>query len=143
MSVHATPIHALLIEDNPGDARLILEMLREAGAGPASVALSRADRLAGGLERLANRDVDLVLLDLSLPDSSGLETFEAVHSAAPDVPVVVLSGLDDEALALRAVHDGAQDYLVKGQVEGGTILRSMRYAIERKMVPPSTWPFTR
>jgi len=132
VSVDATPIRALLIEDNPGDARLILEMLREAGAGSASVALSRADHLAGGLERLADSDVDLVLLDLSLPDSRGLETFEAVHSAAPHVPVVVLSGLDDEALALRAVHEGAQDYLVKGQVDGGTVLRSMRYAIERK-----------
>jgi signal transduction histidine kinase len=76
--------------------------------------------------------VDLVLLDLSLPDSHGFDTFETVHAAAPDVPVVVLSGLDDQGLAVRAVQEGAQDYLVKGQVDGGSILRSMRYAIERQ-----------
>jgi signal transduction histidine kinase len=123
---------ALLIEDNPGDARLIREMLRDADAAHGRVELSHADRLASGLEHLANRETDVVLLDLSLPDSRGLETFVRVHAAAPDVPVVVLSGLDDEAVAVRAVHDGAQDYLVKGQVDGGVLLRSMRYAIERQ-----------
>ncbi len=124
-------IRALLIEDNPGDARLIREMLRDAGGGVA-VELKVAGRLSDGLERLVVGGIDLVLLDLSLPDSSGLATFDAVHSAAPETPVVVLSGLDDERVAIRAVHQGAQDYLVKGRVEGGTILRSMRYAIERQ-----------
>jgi phosphoserine phosphatase RsbU/P len=126
------PIHALLIEDNPGDARLIREMLRDSASAAAPVELSVADRLASGVERLEGGQVDLVLLDLSLPDSTGLETFERIHTAAPGVPVVVLSGLDDEAMAVRAVHQGAQDYLVKGQVDGGSILRSMRYAIERQ-----------
>src|ERR671933_197158 len=113
----STPIRALLVEDNPGDARLIREMLREAGAG---------------LEQLASSGADVMLLDLSLPDSGGFATFEAAHGAAPDVPIVVLSGLDDEALAVRAVQEGAQDSLVKGRVDGGIILRSMRYAIERQ-----------
>lgn len=132
MTTGAEPVHALLIEDNPGDARLIREMLRDTGSQSASIDLSVADRLAAGLEQLNHRRLDLVLLDLTLPDSTGLETFERVHTAAPDVPVVVLSGLDDEAVAIRAVHQGAQDYLVKGQVDGGTIVRSMRYAIERQ-----------
>jgi phosphoserine phosphatase RsbU/P len=125
-------IRALLIEDNPGDARLVREFLRDAGTALASVDLTHADRLADGLQRLQQGSFDVVLLDLSLPDSSGLQTFDSVHAAAPGVPVVVISGLDDEALAVRAVHQGAQDYLVKGQLDGGTMLRSMRYAIERQ-----------
>jgi signal transduction histidine kinase len=124
-------IGALLIEDNPGDARLIREMLREAGTGHAAVDLVHAERLATGLEQLAGDGADVVLLDLSLPDSQGLDTFAAVHAASPFVPIVVLSGLDDEGTAVRAVQEGAQDYLVKGKVDGGTILRAMRYAIER------------
>lgn len=122
----------LLIEDNAGDARLIALMLDEV-AGPA-VRLARADRLAAGLGRLAGGEapIDAVLLDLSLPDSHGLETFARVRAAAPGVPIVVLSGLADEGTAVRAVHDGAQDYLVKGQVDGAAILRALRYAIERR-----------
>ncbi len=100
--------------------------------GDSAVELVHADRLAGGLQVLTQEGADVVLLDLSLPDSQGFETFEAAHAAAPAVPIVVLSGLDDQDLALRAVQDGAQDYLVKGQVDGGTIVRSMRYAIERQ-----------
>ena len=132
MNTAAENIHALLIEDNPGDARLIREMLRETGSQSAAIRISVADRLATGLELLKLESVDLVLLDLTLPDSSGLQTFESLHAAAPGIPVVVLSGLDDEGVAVRAVHQGAQDYLVKGKVEGGTILRSMRYALERQ-----------
>jgi signal transduction histidine kinase len=81
---------------------------------------------------LTQQLIDVVLLDLTLPDSQGFETFTRVHTFSPDVAIVVLSGLDDEGLAVRAVQVGAQDYLVKGQVDGGTILRSMRYAIERQ-----------
>jgi signal transduction histidine kinase len=125
-------MRALLVEDDPGDARLIREMLRDAGTAGAAVELSVADRLSTGLDRLGESLAELVLLNLSLPDSSGLETFEAVHAAAPGIPVVVLSGLDDEDVAARAVQHGAQDYLVKGQVDGDTLLRSMRYAIERQ-----------
>jgi signal transduction histidine kinase len=128
----APPVRALLIEDNPGDARLIREMLRDAGEGHVLVELAHADRLSAGLERLARQDLDVVLLDLSLPDSSGFDTFVSVHTHAPAIAIVVLSGLNDEGLAVRAVHAGAQDYLVKGRVDGAAILRSMRYAIERQ-----------
>jgi len=126
------PIRAQLIEDNPGDARLIREMLRDVGGASAAVELTHADRLALGLEQLTNQVTDVVLLDLSLPDSHGFDTFTTVHTHVPDVAIVVLSGLDDETLAVHAVQEGAQDYLVKGQVDGAAILRSMRYAIERQ-----------
>jgi len=132
VTLAAKPIRALLIEDNPGDARLIREMLRDAGGASAAVELALVDRLAPGLEQLAGQVTDVVLLDLTLPDSQGFETFTTVHTRAPDVAIVVLSGLNDETLAVRAVQEGAQDYLVKGQVDGGIILRSMRYAIERQ-----------
>jgi signal transduction histidine kinase len=124
-------ICALLIEDNPGDARLIRETLKDAGAS-ASVQVVHADRLATGLDILAGQDVDVVLLDLSLPDSTGLDTFTRVHTTVPGMAVVVLSGLNDESVAVRAVQEGAQDYLVKGEVDGPTLVRSMRYAVERQ-----------
>ena len=120
-------IRALLIEDNPGDARLIREMLRGS-----DVELVHVDGLAAGLDRLAREPAEVVLLDLSLPDSHGFATFEQAHAEAPDVPIVVLSGLADEDTAVRAVQAGAQDYLVKGRVDGGLLLRAMRYAIERQ-----------
>ena len=123
-------IKVLLIEDNPGDARLIREMLVE--TGDASVELECADRLGTGLERLAGGGIDGVLLDLSLPDSQGFETFNKVYAQAPTMPIIVLSGLDEEEMALSAVREGAQDYLVKGQVDGNLLVRSLRYAIERK-----------
>lgn len=126
----ASCVNVLLIEDNPGDARLIREMLREARG--VRVNVHHADRLAAGLERLAEPGIDVLLLDLSLPDSHGLETFTRAHAAAPRVPIVVLSGLADETLALRAVQEGAQDYLLKGQVESALLARSRRYAIERQ-----------
>jgi phosphoserine phosphatase RsbU/P len=132
VSPTASRIRALLIEDNPGDARLIREMLRESVGGSVAVELAHTDRLVPGLEQLTSQAVDVVLLDLTLPDSHGLETFRRVHTLVPEVAIVVLSGLDDEVLAVRAVQEGAQDYLVKGQVDGGAILRSMRYAIERQ-----------
>jgi PAS domain S-box-containing protein len=119
----------LLVEDNPGDARLIQEMLREAGEG---YQLEWVPQLSDGLERLARGEIDLVLLDLGLPDSQGLDTFIRAFSHAPQVPFVVLSGLDDETIAVTAVREGAQDYLVKGQVDGSLLVRAMRYASERK-----------
>jgi signal transduction histidine kinase len=124
------PIRALLVEDNPGDARLIREMLR--AADPNTVELVQADRLATGLALLQQDQVHAVLLDLSLPDSQGFATFEAAHAAAPHLPIVVLSGLDDQDLAVRAVQEGAQDFLVKGRADGDTIVRALRYAIERQ-----------
>jgi len=120
----------LLIEDNPGDVRLLREMLAEVAG--AVFDLECSDRLSSGLERLATGDIDAILLDLSLPDSQGFETFLRAQAQAPRVPLIILSGLDDEALALKAVREGAQDYLVKGRFDGLLLLRAIRYAIERK-----------
>ncbi len=122
----------LLVEDNPGDARLLKERLAEAGASPLQVAY--ADRLAAGIERLGDANPDVVLLDLSLPDSYGLETLTRMHAAANGVPIVVLTSLEDEALGLQLIRAGAQDYLVKGQITGPLLLRALRYAAERKRV---------
>ncbi len=120
----------LLIEDNPGDARLIEAMIGDDPQAPFAVQV--ADRLAAGLERLSAGDTALVILDLSLPDSFGLETFAKVYAHSPAVPIIVLTGNDDDALALAAVQHGAQDYLVKSGLERELLLRSMRYSIERK-----------
>lgn len=123
-------IRVLLIEDSPVDARLIRAML----SNPRGRAfeLVQVNRLDEGLQRLAQGDVALVLLDLSLPDSRGMESFQKVHTAARHLPVIVMSGLDDETIAVSAVHAGAQDYLVKGEVTGHLLVRAIRYAIERK-----------
>src|SRR5690242_16128999 len=120
----------LLIEDNPGDARLIREMLAEEPDTPFT--LHCADRLARGLEHLAAGETRLVLLDLSLPDSFGLETFAKVYAHSPTVPIIVLTGNDDQTVALSAVKGGAQDYLVKSRLDRELLLRSMQYSIERK-----------
>jgi serine phosphatase RsbU (regulator of sigma subunit) len=122
-------IRILLIEDNPGDARLIREALFEAPT--TAFDLQRADRLLTGLKILEQGNTDLILLDLSLPESWGINTLLKVREAAPTVPVVVLTGLDDETTAVTAVQEGAQDYLVKGHVTGSLLVRSVRYAIER------------
>ena len=124
------PIRVLLIEDNPGDARLLEESLRETGG--ADFEITHARCLSRGLEELANSEIDVVLLDLSLPDGQGLGTVEQAIEAAPDAPIIVMTGLDDETLGVQAVRAGAQDYLVKGQMEGPWLVRSIRYAIERK-----------
>jgi diguanylate cyclase (GGDEF)-like protein len=120
----------LLIEDNPGDARLIREMLAEEPAAPFEIRC--AERLSKGLEALAAGDTRLVLLDLSLPDSHGLETFAKVYAHSPRIPIIVLTGNDDQELALSAVKTGAQDYLVKGKLDRELLLRAMQYSIERK-----------
>lgn len=125
----AAPIRVLLVEDNPGDARLIVEMLRDVGH---IFAVEQVDRLDGALDRLARAGVDVVLLDLGLPDSQGLATFEATLRGAAGEPIIVISGLDDENLALEAVRSGAQDYLVKGRIEGQLLARVIRYGIERQ-----------
>ncbi len=124
------PVTILLIEDNPGDARLLRETLADAHGS--AIALAHASDLRAGLARLAQGGIDGVLLDLGLPDSEGLATFAAVQGHAVDLPIIVLTGLDDEELAERAVREGAQDYLVKGQVPAVLLCRSVRYAIERK-----------
>jgi len=122
----------LLVEDNPGDARLIRESLADTGGGPFDV--TWVDRLEQGLRHLAPGTVDVVMLDLSLPDSVGLDTLATVVEHAPWVPIIVLTGLDDRDLAVEAVRRGAQDYLVKGQADGELLARAARYAIERKEI---------
>ena len=120
----------LLIEDNPGDARLIREMLPEGGGVVRS--LEWVESLEAGRRRIAQGGIDLVLLDLGLPESVGLETLRRLRDKAAHLPaVVVMSSLADEAIAVQAVMEGAQDYLVKGQVDGRLLIRSIRYAIER------------
>jgi diguanylate cyclase (GGDEF)-like protein len=126
----STAHKVLLIEDNPGDARLIEEMILEDPTTPFS--LHCTDRLSLGLEHLSAGGTGLVLLDLSLPDSFGLETFTKVYAHSPTVPIIVLTGNDDHMLALSAVKSGAQDYLVKGRLDRELLLRSMQYSIERK-----------
>ena len=123
------PLRVLLIEDNPADARMISEMLK--GLPEGVFELESVDRLSTGLERLGDGERDVVLLDLSLPDSQGFDTFLKLREKAGAVPIVLLTGLDDEALAIRAVHEGAQDYLNKGQVDAHLLSRAIRYAIER------------
>ena len=122
-------VHVLLIEDNPGDARLIREMIAESPGS--NLELACVGRLSVGIERLAQEGIDLVILDLSLPDAQGLDGFVELHRHAPRIPVIVLSGRDDEQLATLAVQSGAQDYLVKGQVDSKALGRAIRYARER------------
>ena len=126
------PVRILLVEDNPGDARLIGEMLAEVAKGQFD--LVTVSRLSQALQSLFSERFWVVLLDLSLPDSQGLETFTRLQGQAARTPIVVLTGLDDETLAVKAVQEGAQDYLIKGQVDGNLLVRSMRYAIERHSV---------
>jgi PAS domain S-box-containing protein len=123
-------IHLLLIEDNAGDAELLREMLAEARG--MSFELEWTETLSQGIERLASSGIDVVLLDLTLTDSSGLETLRRLRAASPRAPVVVvLSGLSDEEISFQAVQEGAQDYLIKGQVDSSLLIRSIRYALER------------
>ncbi len=123
-------INVLLIEDNPGDARLIQEFLSEPGG--AMFTLECVEQLSTGLNRLAEGGIDVILLDLGLPDSQGLDTFAKTHEQVRHVPIVVLTGLDDETMATQAMRAGAQDYLAKGQMDSNLLIRTMRYAIERK-----------
>jgi len=128
-------IHVLLVEDSPVNADLMKEVLAEPQrSGPAQPAFRvvHVGRLANALVRLDQGDIDVVLLDLSLPDSQGFDTFAKTHARAPRVPIVVLTAWDDAELAARAVREGAQDYLVKGEMPIELVTRSLRYAIERK-----------
>ncbi len=121
--------HVLLIEDNPGDADLVRLRLVE---GKTEVQVNCVPRLSDALACLDVETPSLVLLDLNLPDSHGAETFRRIMQKAPNVPVVILSGQDDEALAMKAVHQGVQDYLVKGDITSKQLERALRYAVERQ-----------
>ena len=123
-------IRVLLVEDDPEDALLLRETLADVPS--AQFEVTDVGTLAAALPRLREPGFEVVLLDLSLPDSQGFETFETVKASGSEVPVVLLTGLDDETLALRAVQAGAQDYLVKGRADGELLCRSIRYAVERQ-----------
>ena len=122
-------IKVLLIEDNPGDAKLILEMNKDLGMERFDI--THIDSLSQGIEKLHQKDFGMVLLDLSLPDSSGLDTVKLMLEKAPNLPIIILTGTDDEFLALEAVKYGAEDYLVKGSVDSILLKRSIYYAVER------------
>jgi signal transduction histidine kinase len=125
-----TPVKILLVEDSPGEARLVREKL--SGAGESRFELTHAVRLDEAFGFLDEASFDVLLLDLGLPDSQGLDTFLRANARAPHLPVVIMTGLEDESLGAEAVRNGAQDYLVKGHVGGGLLVRAIRYAIERK-----------
>jgi sigma-B regulation protein RsbU (phosphoserine phosphatase) len=122
-------LQILLVEDNAGDARLLREMFSK--ETPGSFELTHLLRMSDAEIHLAKGGVDIVLLDMGLPDGHGLDTVRRAHSVAPSVPMVVLTGLDDEALAAQAMKEGAQDYLIKGQIENRALPRALRHAIER------------
>jgi len=123
-------LQVLLIEDNPGDVRLIREMLAEAGTS--DIGIESAESLSAGLEILTTGGLDVILLDLGLPDSQGLATLGRLYARVPHIPIVVLTGHGDEAVAIEAVKQGAQDYLVKGEVDEKLLVRSIHYAVERR-----------
>ncbi len=125
-------IRVLLIEDDPGDADLLQEILDQDKDNP--FVIDWVDRLQHGLQQLSQREFDLILSDLSLPDSHGSETFIKLSAAATHLPIVVLSGSSDEKIAVQALQEGAQDYLVKGEFDHKLIVRALSYAIERKQV---------
>ncbi len=119
----------LLVEDNPGDARLLREMFNEPDLPKPNVI--NVGSMSEAVTHLGEYAVDIILLDLGLPDAQGLEAVRQAHAAAPRVPLIVLSGMDDESLAALALQEGAQDYLIKGQIDIRRLMRVMRYAIER------------
>ena len=131
--MNSSKFRVLLIEDNQSDAELLRETLKDYPSAPFEVAFC-APRLSEAARILESGEIDLILLDLSLPDSTGMETFFRVKALAPELPVIVLSGFDNEELALRTVQEGAQDYLAKGEMDSQLVVRSMRYAIERNKV---------
>jgi putative two-component system response regulator len=123
-------LHVLVVEDNQGDVDLIREALSSSGF--VSFQIEAVSRLSEALARLKNAGIDLILLDLGLPDSQGLETYHKLREAALHIAVIILTMNDDQEMAVVAVKDGAQDYLIKGQIGGGLLMRAIRYAMERK-----------
>ena len=123
------PIQVLLVEDNAADSRLLRELLKEITT--AEFELTVSTRVSEAVTKLGAGSFDVVLTDLSLPDSHGLSAFRLLHETASSVPIIVLSGVDDETLAVSAVREGAQDYLVKNRIDAHLLGRSIRYAIER------------
>jgi signal transduction histidine kinase len=130
------PLRVLVVEDNAGDARLLREMFSKEKAG--SFEVTHLLRISEALVHLAKTKVDIVLLDMGLPDGHGLETVRRTRAVVPNIPVIVLTGLDDEVLAAEAMKEGAQDYLIKGQIENRALPRALRHAIERHRMQAET-----
>lgn len=126
-------VEVLLVEDNPGDARLIAEHLRETSDLVNDYRVTHVERVDDAVRKLTDGSrVDIILSDISLPDSTGEDTLIALNRAAKEVPVIFMTGTNDEGLAVSAIHKGAQDYLVKGRIDGEVLARAIQYAIERK-----------
>ena len=123
-----TLINILLIEDKPTDILLIKRMLSTI----VNFTIEQVARLSAGLERLERGGIDVVIMDIVLPDSEGIEAIKKVYTAFPGVPIVVLTGFPDEETGMRAIQEGAQDYLVKGRINADALIRILRYSIERK-----------
>ncbi len=124
------PIKVLMIEDNMGDYKLILKLLEK--SENAKFELVHSQRLSSGVELLENNNFDVILLDLGLPDSDGLESFNVILKRHPEIPTIILTGLANEETGIKAIKYGAQDYLVKGEFNGKLLVRAIQYAIERK-----------
>src|SRR5262245_29276412 len=122
----------LLVEDNAGDVRLLQETLRDIET--LQFEITTCSTLARALELIGQSRFDIGLLDLGLPDAQGLEVVRGVRAAAPDIPLVVLTGLKDENLAVQSLQEGSQDYLVKGEITAALLSRALRYAMERQRV---------
>jgi DNA-binding response OmpR family regulator len=128
--VNSKHLKVLLIEDNPDDVAIVREAFAEVKT--VHLALEAVERLGDGLERLQSEQFDVLLLDLSLPDGQGLDTLLRARSATQEIPIIVLTGMADDELGLQAVQMGSQDYLIKGKVNGDSVIRAIRYAIERQ-----------
>ncbi len=124
-------IKALLIEDDPADVALIAGILSSED-DDVQIDLERVERLCSALDRLGKEEFEVILADLSLPDSRGIETFVKIHDHFPNIPIIVLTGLDDKDITLTTVRKGAQDYLIKGRVDRDLLVRSILYCIERQ-----------
>jgi len=122
----------LIVEDNPGDTRILRECLRE--VADAEFELEECQTVLTATELLCTTTPDVILCDLALPDSEGLESVRSIHRSSPEVPLVIVTCSNDEALAIRSLHEGAQDYLFKGQINADSLWRSVRYAMERQRV---------
>ncbi|EKF86419.1 PAS domain S-box protein [Methanobacterium formicicum] len=125
-------INVMLVEDNPGDAVIINEMFRE--IPQIQFNIFHAQRLSEGVDAISKNDFHIILLDLQLPDSQGTQTFNQIHKLVPEIPIIILTGLEDEDFAIDIVGEGAQDYLVKGQVDSKLLARCINYSIERKHI---------
>jgi signal transduction histidine kinase len=130
------PLQVLLVEDSAGDVRLLREMLR--AETPGSFVLTHVERMSEALAQLAEGGMDIVLLDMGLPDGDGIDTVRRARAAAPLIPLIVLTGMEDEVVAAEAMKEGAQDYLIKGQIENRALPRVLRYAIERHRMQTET-----